>query len=218
MNINYFLEDIPKVFLDQISLENQIGIDCEMTGLIPRRDKLCLIQIATPNNDVYIIKSTNWHAATNLCSLFSNSKITKIFHFAIIDCSFIVENFGIYITNAYCTKIASKLARTYSSDHSLYANVKELLQIELDKSNQSTFWCRENLTEEQITYAAHDVIHLISIKNKLEEILLRKGALKTGDTFMDINFKVQAMIPVLVGLWVNGWDIGAEYKELVFGK
>ena len=209
-------KDITQSDLERISEFGIVSVDTELTGLNPHRDKLCLLQLCDPNKHVYLIRSEDWGMATNLRKLFEDEKIIKIFHFALIDCSFIQKNLKTEIKTPYCTKIASKIARTYTSEHSLKSLIKELLKIEIDKSQQTTDWDDYPFTENQLKYAASDVEHLLGIKNELERKLKVRGSLPTGITYFELNNRCQSFIPALVHLFLNGWDLGFESSQSLF--
>jgi ribonuclease D len=210
-------EDLSADDLDRLLGSRTIAVDTELTGLNPNRDLLCLVQIAAAERNASFIKTRNWMECANLKRLLIDPAVVKIFHFALADCSFLLTNLGVIVQGAYCTKIASKIARTYSPEHSLGVLVKEFFRQELDKSQTSTDWLRDDLTPEQLKYAANDVLYLIDLKRELEAILARKGNLPTGQTYAELNARCQAFIPNLVQLSVNGWDFGREDRNSVFG-
>jgi ribonuclease D len=210
-------EDLSEVDLARLSAAHTVALDCEMTGLNPNRDLLCLVQLSDGADPTLILKTQDWSKADNLRALLVDPAVTKIFHFAIMDCGFLLKYLGVMPVNAYCTKIASKLARTYSPEHGLSALVSELLEIDMDKTQQTTFWGGDSLSERQLQYAGRDVAYLIEIRERLESILKKKGTLPTGITYKELNLKCQAFIPYLTHLWVNGWDFGREDRSSVFG-
>ena len=215
-----------RVFILQDDLSNEdlirlqgtgiVAVDAEFTGLNPNRDTLCLVQLCDLDGNVIIVKRKDWANAKGLVELFQDPKTTKIFHFAIMDCSFIVKNFGVSVRNIYCTKVASKLARTYSSEHRLASMVKEIFSEDMDKTFATTDWLKDTLSPEQLHYAAQDVLWLVPLKKQLDEKLTRKGILPSGITYTELNRQCQSLIPTLVQLYINGWDFGIEYKDSVF--
>jgi len=208
--------DLTNLDLERISKSGIVAIDCEMGGLNPNRDQLYLVQISDRNDVVNLIKTSQWHQAVNLKSIMVSKNIIKVFHFAIIDNSFLNKHLSIVVENAYCTKIASKLARTYSDSHGLGSLLEDLFGLEKDKKLQTSYW-GGHITKEQTQYAIKDVKHLIKIKSKLESILAEKGTLPTGITYLELNNKCQQFIPALTQLWLNGWDFGIEDPKSVFG-
>ena len=191
MNINIKLHkhDLP----DEIDLSKsqKIAIDCEFTGLNVPRDKLCLVQISSGNNDAHIIQlNRENYSAPNLIKLLNNNKINKIFHFARSDLSFINYYLKIKLNNIDDTKIASKLARSYSDKHGLNDLIIEFIGIDVSKQLQSSDFGGE-LTEKQLLYCAHDVVHLHKIYSQLEKILLRENRMQLyKDTIKFINTRV----------------------------
>ncbi|WP_416673242.1 ribonuclease D [Egbenema bharatensis] len=154
-----------------------IAVDTETMGLLPQRDRLCLVQLSDAQGHVTVVRiEIGQNSAPNLQQLLESSLVQKIFHFARFDLATMRYHLGIKITPVFCTKIASKLARTYAPKHGLKDVVMELEQVELDKSAQSSDWGNPaNLTDEQLRYAANDVRYLISVRSKLTAMLQREG-------------------------------------------
>ena len=154
-----------------------LAVDTEAMGLIHGRDRLCLIQISNEQNMTSCIKlELNNSDSPNIKKLFEDNKIMKIFHYARFDIAALKCNLEINTSNIFCTKIASKLARTYTNKHGLKDLIHELIGIELDKSSQSSDWgSSEDLSNKQIDYAANDVRYLIDAMKKLRGILVREG-------------------------------------------
>ena len=154
-------------------------------GLNPIRDKLCLVQISKGNNISHLIKiNDNKKKPKNLIKILKNNKIKKIFHFARFDVAVLKHSYGINTKNIYCTKIASKLARTYTDKHGYKDLCKELLNKTISKQEQSSDWGGE-LSKDQQKYAATDVVYLHKIKNKLDKILEREKRLKLAKSCFD---------------------------------
>lgn len=176
-NISLYHNDISSNLYNLYKDSNYLAVDTEAMGLIHGRDRLCLIQICNELNLTSCIKlEPNISHSPNLKTLFENEKIIKIFHYARFDVAALKCNLDINTRNIFCTKIASKLARTYTNKHGLKDLINELLGIELDKSSQSSDWGRtEDLSSEQIDYAANDVRYLIEAMHKLKIILEREG-------------------------------------------
>ena len=172
-NIHLHKNDLP----DDLKLGNIIAVDGEFMGLNVRRDPLCLIQVSSGNSDAHIVQfDRDNYNAPNLVKLLKDEKITKIFHYARFDVAALKCNLGINTKNIFCTKIASKLARTYTNKHGLKDLINELLGIELDKSSQSSDWgSNEDLSKNQLDYAANDVRYLIEAMHKLKVILEREN-------------------------------------------
>lgn len=171
-NIHLYKNDVPS----NINWGGSIAIDTETTGLNIFRDRLCLIQIGCESGDVHIVQfslQSNFDCP-NLKSLLANGSILKIFHFARFDVMFIYKFLEISINSVYCTKIASKLCRTYTDKHGLKDLVKELLNVDLEKEQQSSYWGAEILNPKQLDYAARDVIYLHQLRNLLDQQLKRE--------------------------------------------
>ncbi|MBU6339126.1 MAG: ribonuclease H-like domain-containing protein [Rickettsiales bacterium] len=161
---------------DDINFGLEIAIDTETMGLNVNRDRLCVIQISSGDGDAHLVQfEQNNYAAPNLKKLLSNDKILKIFHFARFDMAIINRYLGVELKNIYCTKIASKLVRTYTDSHGLKSLCDELLGVEISKKQQSSYWGNKEITKQQIDYAASDVLYLHKIRIKLDEMLKREG-------------------------------------------
>ena len=192
MNIDIKLHkvDIPP----DIELDNIVAVDGEFMGLDVKRDPLCLIQISSGNHDAHIIQlDRNKFEAPNLVKLFKNKFITKIFHYGRADMAHIKYYLKVNVENILDTKIASKLARSYSDSHSLKALIKEFINIDISKQFQSSDFGGE-LTQAQLKYCANDVIYLHKIHNELNKILIRekridlyKDCLKFLQTRVDLD-------------------------------
>ena len=176
-DINFYHNDISDDLFNDYKDSPYLAVDTEAMGLIHGRDRLCLVQICNEANLTSCIKiELNNSHSPNLKNLFENQKITKIFHYARFDVAALKCNLGIQTNNIFCTKIASKLARTYSNKHGLKELINELLGIELDKSSQSSDWGNiEDLSKEQFDYASNDVRYLIEAMLKLKVMLQREG-------------------------------------------
>jgi len=188
--------DLPLDIFNQYQQSDSLAIDTETMGLIPQRDRLCLVQICDREGYVTAIRiAKGQKTAPNLTKLLENPDITKIFHFARFDVAQFKYTFGVETQPIFCTKIASKIARTYTQSHGLKNLVQELEGIELDKKAQSSDWGNVNsLSVEQLSYAANDVRYLISVKDKLISMLQREErwelaqrCFKTIDLFVDLD-------------------------------
>jgi ribonuclease D len=167
-----YKNDLP----DDLNLGNSIAIDTETMGLKTQRDRLCLIQISSGDGNAHLVQfEQNQYLAPNLKKLLNDEKILKIFHFARFDLAAIKFYLGIEMKNIYCTKIASKLTRTYTDSHGLKSICEELLKIEISKRQQSSDWGNLEISADQIKYAANDVLFLHRIKEKLDIMLKREG-------------------------------------------
>ena len=194
MKINLYEGDLP----ESIQLSNSIAVDSETMGLNPRRDKLCLIQISNGDGICHLIKiDLKTKKPHNLIKILKNNKINKIFHFARFDVAVFKHNFKINIKNIYCTKIASKLVRTYTDKHGYKDLCAELLNKQISKTEQSSDW-GGSLTKEQQQYAANDVLYLHQLKAKLDLMLIREKRKKLAEACF--NF-----IEHRTDLDINGW-------------
>mgnify|MGYP001355885734 FL=1 len=175
--MTYFLyqDDIPK----NIKFGKIIAVDTETMGLNLHRDRLCLIQLSSGDGNAHLIQITkenlyNKNSFPNLKKIFNDSNSTKLFHFARFDIAVIQKNICDINGSIYCTKIASKLSRTFGAKHGLADLCKDLLGFELDKQNQTSDWGKKNLSDSQLKYAASDVLYLHKIKIELDAILKRE--------------------------------------------
>jgi len=161
---------------DGLDLGSTIAIDTETLGLNPLRDKLCLVQLSSGDGNAHLVQmDRSSYNAPNLKALLADPNITKIFHFARFDVAVLFHYLGVITTPVYCTKIASKLVRTYTDRHGLKDLCRELLDIEMSKVQQSSDWGAPELSDEQIAYAASDVLYLHKMKNRLDEMLAREN-------------------------------------------
>jgi ribonuclease D len=168
--------DLDETILAAYLKADAIAVDTETMGLIPQRDRLCLVQLCNPDGNVTVIRIAKGQtAAPNLKKLLEAENITKVFHFARFDLATLRRYLDIFVQPVFCTKIASKLARTYTNRHGLKELIKELSQVELDKSAQSSDWGNAtNLSDEQLSYAANDVRYLLDARQKLIVMLQRE--------------------------------------------
>lgn len=160
---------------DDIELKGSVAIDTETMGLNLKRDRLCLVQIGDSEGNVFLVKIDLTKDCPNLKRLLTDKSILKIFHFARFDVAKIYHDLGVLTTPVYCTKIASKLVRTNTSQHGLKALCRDLIDVELNKEKQTSDWGVETLTEAQKEYAASDVLYLHQLKEKLDVLLIREG-------------------------------------------
>ena len=179
-----------------------VAIDTETMGLDPNRDRLCVVQLSPGDGSADVVQiAAGQKDAPNLKRLFADPAILKIFHFARFDLASLYKAFGVMPAPVYCTKIASRLARTYTDKHGLKDLVRELTGIDLSKQQQSSDWGGEKLTDAQIAYAASDVLYLHEVKAKLDVILAREGRMGLAEACF-------RFLPDRVRLDLAGW--GAE--------
>ncbi|MGO9134691.1 MAG: ribonuclease D [Methylovirgula sp.] len=161
---------------DGVDFGDSVAIDTETLGLVPRRDRLCVVQLSRGDNTAHVVQiAAGQKEAPNLTKLLADSRVTKLFHYARFDIAVLYAAFGTMAAPIYCTKIASKLVRTYTDRHGLKDLARELLGIDLSKQQQSSDWAAETLSEAQIAYAASDVLHLHALRAKLNTMLARDG-------------------------------------------
>lgn len=155
---------------------NSVAVDTETLGLKPHRDRLCLVQLCAGDNDVHLVQfdGADW-SAPRLKALLADPSITKIFHYARFDLAVLEQYLGVMTGPIWCTKVASKLVRTYTDRHGLRDLCGELLGVDLSKQQQSSDWGAATLTQQQLAYAASDVTHLHELKARLEDMLAREG-------------------------------------------
>ena len=174
LDIKLHKHDLP----DDLKLGNTIAVDCEMGGLNIKRDPLCLVQISAGNSDAHIVQlDRNNYKAPNLVKILEDKKVKKIFHFARADLTFISYHLKINVQNINCTKIKSKLSRTYTDRHSLKDLIKEFVGIDVSKQHQASDFGGE-LSQAQLKYCANDVIYLHKINDALDKILTRENRMK----------------------------------------
>jgi ribonuclease D len=172
MTIRLHRGDLP----DLSAYKGTAAIDTETMGLDPQRDRLCVVQLSPGDGSADVVQIAEGQTkAPNLQKLLADKSVLKIFHFARFDVAVLFNAFGVMPEPIYCTKIASRLARTYTDKHGLKDIVRELLGIDLSKQQQSSDWGASELTDAQVNYAATDVLHLHALKAKLDGMLAREG-------------------------------------------
>ena len=172
MSISLHKGDLPSDFKWGAS----VAIDTETLGLHPHRDRLCVVQLSNGDGTAHLVQIAKGQtSAPNLQRLLSDATTTKLFHFGRFDIAVLYHTFGTLTGPVYCTKIASKLVRTYTDRHGLKDLVRELLGVDLSKAQQSSDWAAETLSDAQMAYAASDVLHLHGLRDKLDMMLEREG-------------------------------------------
>ncbi|MDR0553002.1 MAG: ribonuclease D [Holosporales bacterium] len=198
--------DVSASFVNDSDLRS-VAVDSETMGLMPHRDRLCLIQLMKNSSDeCHIVQFDNFNEAINLKNLFENENVLKIFHYARFDMTMIYRYLGVMIKNVYCTKIASKLARTYTGAHNLITLCRELLGVDLVKEQTCTDWGRDDITEAQKQYAAHDVLYLHRIMEALDVILAREKRSALAKQCFDF-LEARALFDLMIG---DSYDIFAH--------
>lgn len=176
-----------------------VAIDTETMGLNPHRDRLCVVQLSPGDGSADVVQIPKGHTdAPNLKALLANPAITKIFHFARFDVAVLYQTFGVMTGPIYCTKIASRLTRTYTDRHGLKDLVREVLNIDLSKQQQSSDWGLDSLSEPQLAYAASDVLHLHALRERLDAMLVREGRTQLAKDCFDF-------LPTRALLDLQGW-------------
>jgi len=196
MTIRLHRGDVP----DLSRYKTAVAIDTETMGLNPHRDRLCVVQLSSGDGTADVIQIPPGRIdAPNLKKLLADPTITKIFHFARFDLAVLYHSFGVMPQPVYCTKIASRLSRTYTDRHGLKDIVRELLNIDLSKQQQSSDWGSDDLSEAQVAYAASDVLHLHQLREKLDAMLVRAGR-------ADIAGACFEFLPTRARLDLLGWS------------
>jgi ribonuclease D len=195
MTIYLHKYDLP----DDVSFGSSVAIDTETMGLNPVRDRLCLVQLSSGDGHAHLVQFPDMdYAAPNLRRLLEDSSVIKIFHFARFDVAAIKAYLDADCAPIYCTKIASRLCRTFTDKHSLKDLCRELLSVELNKQQQSSDWGAATLSEEQKSYAASDVLYLHKLKARLDEMLKREGRDELAKACFDF-------LPTRAYLDLQGW-------------
>jgi len=196
MTVRLHRGDLP----DLTRYANSVAIDTETMGLHPHRDRLCVVQLSNGDGSADVVQIPKDHSdAPNLKQLLGDARVTKIFHFARFDIAALYNAFGVVPQPVYCTKIASRLSRTYTDRHGLKDLVRELLNIDLSKQQQSSDWGADALSEAQLAYAASDVLHLHALRERLDTMLAREGRQGLAQACFDF-------LPTRAKLDLQGWD------------
>ncbi|MBK3734645.1 ribonuclease D [Azospirillum brasilense] len=186
--------------LKSLARDGAVAIDTETMGLNPHRDRLCLVQLSPGDGTVHLVQfRKGQYEAPNLKRLLADPEVTKLFHFARFDVAVMRAYLGVACQPVYCTKVASKLVRTFTDRHGLKDLVKDLLGVELSKQQQSSDWGAAELTPEQMKYAASDVLHLHDLKEKLDVMLAREGRTHLAKACFDF-------LPARGELDLGGWE------------
>jgi ribonuclease D len=184
---------------DGLDLGPMVAIDCETMGLVPGRDRLCLVQMSGGDGNCHLVQiAPGQTEAPNLCRMLADPTVLKLFHFGRFDIAALDHAFGVLAAPVYCTKIASKLVRTFTDRHGLKYLLQDLLQVDISKQQQQSDWGAETLTPAQLDYAASDVLHLHRLKGALDQLLAREG--RTGIAQACFDF-----LPHRARLDLAGW-------------
>jgi ribonuclease D len=189
----------PRDLPDGLDLGPVVAIDCETMGLLPHRDRLCLVQLSSGDGDAHLVQiAPDQLEAPNLTRLLADPNVVKLFHFGRFDIAVLKHRFGVLAGPVWCTKIASKLVRTYTDRHGLKYLLTELLKIDISKLEQSSDWGADRLTEAQIAYAASDVLYLHRLKSALTVMLEREGRTELARAAFEF-------LPMRAQLDLDGW-------------
>ncbi len=195
MTNTVYKNDLP----DGLDLGPIVAIDCETMGLHPHRDRLCVVQLSGGDGHAHLVQVAKGQTeAPNLCRLLTDPDVLKLFHFGRFDIAAMQNAFGAVTAPVYCTKIASRLVRTFTDRHGLAKLLQELLQIDISKQQQSSDWGAGTLTTAQIDYAASDVLYLHKLREKLNEMLVREDRMEVAQACFDF-------LPMRANLDLIGW-------------
>ncbi|MDO5647017.1 ribonuclease D [Paracoccus sp. (in: a-proteobacteria)] len=195
MSIHLYQNDLP----DDLNLGPVVAIDTETMGLDPRRDRLCLVQMSSGNGEAHLVQiAIGQTEAPNLTRMLTDAKVQKLFHFGRFDIAALENAFGVVTSPVWCTKIASKLVRTYTDRHGLKYLLNELVGVDVSKQQQTSDWGAEDLSDAQLEYAASDVLHLHKLKDALEDRLRRENRLGLAQACFDF-------LPARAHLDLLGW-------------
>lgn len=195
MAIKFYQNDLP----DDFKLEGDLAIDTETMGLNLLRDKLCLLQFSNGDGNAHLVQFLNQdYNSPNLKAILSDKDRCKIFHFARFDLAAIKKYLNVELENIFCTKVSSKLVRTYTESHGLKDLCRELLGVNISKQQQSSYWGAENLSQEQKDYAAKDVLYLHRLREALKEMLIKENRLELAQNIFQF-------LPTRASLDLLGW-------------
>lgn len=192
---HFYKGDLP----DDLDLGPMVAIDCETMGLNPHRDRLCVVQMSGGDGNAHIVQIAKGQtSAPNLTRMLTDETVLKLFHFGRFDIAAMLNAFGVVTKPVYCTKIASKLVRTYTDRHGLKNLLDELLKVDISKMQQQSDWGADELTKAQLDYAASDVLYLHQMKEKLDARLAREGRTEMAQACFDF-------LPMRAQLDLAGW-------------
>ena len=195
MTNHVYKGDLP----DGLDLGPIVAIDCEAMGLNPKRDRLCVVQLSSGDGHAHLVQVAKGQiAAPNLCRMLEDPNVLKLFHFGRFDIAAMMAAFGVLTAPVYCTKIASRMSRTYTDRHGLKNLLQELLSVDISKQQQSSDWGAEQLSKAQVEYAASDVLYLHRLRERLNEMLIREGRMELAQSCFDF-------LPTRAELDLAGW-------------
>ena len=195
MTNHIYKGDLP----DGLDMGPIVAIDCETMGLNPKRDRLCVVQLSSGDGHAHLVQVAKGQtAAPNLCQMLEDPNVLKLFHFGRFDIAAMKAAFGVVTAPVYCTKIASRMTRTYTDRHGLKNLLQELLSVDISKQQQSSDWGVEQLSKAQVEYAASDVLYLHRLRERLNEMLIREGRMELAQSCFDF-------LPTRAELDLAGW-------------
>ena len=195
MTNHVYKGDLP----DGLDLGPIVAIDCETMGLNPKRDRLCVVQLSSGDGHAHLVKVAKGQtAAPNLCQMLEDPNVLKLFHFGRFDIAAMKAAFGVVTAPVYCTKIASRMTRTYTDRHGLKNLLQELLSVDISKQQQSSDWGAEQLSKAQVEYASSDVLHLHRLRERMNEMLIREDRMELAQSCFDF-------LPTRAELDLAGW-------------
>ena len=184
---------------DDLDLGPTVAIDCETMGLNPKRDRLCVVQLSSGDGSAHLVQvAKGQSSAPNLCRMLEDPNVLKLFHFGRFDIAAMFETFGALTAPVYCTKIASRLVRTYTDRHGLKNLLQELLSVDISKQQQSSDWGSKKLSKAQIEYAASDVLYLHRLRDSLNQMMIREDRMEMAQSCFDF-------LPTRAKLDLAGW-------------
>ena len=195
MTNHIYKGDLP----DGLDMGPIVAIDCETMGLNPKRDRLCVVQLSSGDGHAHLVQVAKGQtAAPNLCQMLEDPNVLKLFHFGRFDIAAMKAAFGALTAPVYCTKIASRMTRTYTDRHGLKNLLQELLSVDISKQQQSSDWGVEQLSKAQVEYAASDVLYLHRLRERLNEMLIREDRMELAQSCFDF-------LPTRAELDLAGW-------------
>ena len=210
-------DDIPEGIFNNFMKLEKIAVDTELHGLTMNRDQICLVQLCDQEEQVCLVRPNRDGGYSRLKSLMENKDVLKVFHFALTDVAFFKTSLNIEVTPFCCTKVMSKLIRTYTQNHGLKDLHMELLGIQMEKEQQQTNWAESDLSQNQLKYAANDVLRLLEIFERLQKMIISRNRLPGGKSISELNETAQSMLPGMVELLVHGYgDLDRGWQTSLF--
>ena len=210
-------DDIPERIFNNFMKLEKIAVDTELHGLTMNRDQICLVQLCDQEEQVCLVRPNRGAGYSRLKALMENKDVLKVFHFALTDVAFFKTSLNIEVTPFCCTKVMSKLIRTYTQNHGLKDLHMELLGIQMEKEQQQTNWAESDLSQNQLKYAANDVLRLLEIFERLQKMIISRNSLPGGKSISELNETAQSMLPGMVELLVHGYgDLDRGWQTSLF--